>query len=130
MYDLKKIEENFHKYLKTGIKEEDYNFNEIKITERLLKKQEAFYIPFGHISYFLAIEDEKPVLYAHISSRMDLDIVCIVDENGYEDFNFWCGDHKEVGEKYSTHLKKVKKFNYEKDMKFISDTKNWEFTGF
>ena len=59
MHDLKKVEEKFHEYLKTRLNEKTYRIDEIKITEELLEKQEAFYIPFGWISYFLVIEDGK-----------------------------------------------------------------------
>ena len=55
MHDLKKVEEKFHEYLKTRLNEKTYRIDEIKITEELLEKQEAFYIPFGWISYFLVI---------------------------------------------------------------------------
>ena len=123
MYDLKKVEEKFHEYLKERLNEKTYRIEEIKITEKLLKKEEAFYIPFGWISYFLVIEDEKPVVYANACSRMDLDIIAIIDENGYEDYDVWAGEHPEIIKKYRTHSQKVKRFNYEKDLKFISDVK-------
>lgn len=114
MYDLKKVEEKFHEYLKTGLNEKEFRINEIKITEELLKQQKALYIPFGHISYFLVIEDEKPVLYVHIATRWDEDTICFVDENGFECYDVYFGDHKDVSEKYGNHFKKVKKF---KDIK-------------
>ena len=94
MYDLQKVEEKFHEYLKERLNEEIYRIDEIKITEDLLVQQDAFYIPFGRISYFLVIEDEKPVVYAHASSRMDLDVVAFIDEDGYEDYYVWAGDHR------------------------------------
>jgi hypothetical protein len=50
MYDLTKVEEKFHEYLKSRLKEEIYSIDEIKITEELLEQQEAFYIPFGWVS--------------------------------------------------------------------------------
>lgn len=123
MYDLKKVEEKFHEYLKARLNEEIYRIEEIKITEELLEKEEAFYIPFGWISYFLVIEDEKPVVYANACSRMDLDTVAFIDENGYEDYDVWCGDNPDAGKRYGAQVRKVKKFNYEKDLKFISDVK-------
>ena len=70
MYDLKKVEEKFHEYLKARLDEKVYRIDEIRITEELLEKEEAFYMPFGWISYFLVIEDEKPVVYANACSRM------------------------------------------------------------
>lgn len=120
-YDLKKVEEKFHEYLKEKLNEKVYRIDEIKITEDLLEKQAAFYIPFGWISYFLVIEDEKPVVYANACSRMDLDVVAFIDENGYEDYYVWAGEHPDMDKKYGIQAKKVKRFNYEEDLKFISD---------
>lgn len=120
-YDLKKVEEKFHEYLKDRLNEEIYRIDEIKITEELLEKEAAFYIPFGWISYFLVIEDEKPVVYANACSRMDLDVVAFIDENGYEDYYVWAGEHPDMDKKYGAQAKKVKRFNYEEDLKFISD---------
>ena len=119
-YDLKKVEEKFHEYLKDRLNEKIYRIDEIKITEELLEKESAFYIPFGWISYFLVIEDEKPVVYANACSRMDLDVVAFIDENGYEDYDLWVEDNPDIYKKYDIHAKKVKKFNYD-DLKFISD---------
>ena len=120
MYDLRKVEEKFHEYLKSRLNEKVYRIDEIKITEDLLKQEEAFYIWFGSLSYFLVIEDEKPVIYANARSRMDLDMIAFIDENGYEDYDVWDGDHPDVIKRYTVHAKKVKKFNYD-DLKFISD---------
>lgn len=86
-----------------------------------MKKEEAFYIPFGRISYFLVIEDEKPTVYANACSKMDLDTVAFIDENGYEDYDVWADENPEIFEKYRKHHENVKRFNYEKDLKFISD---------
>ena len=121
MHDLKKVEEKFHEYLKARLDEKIYRIDEIKITEELLKKEEAFYIPFGHLSYFLVIEDEKPSVYANAHSRMGLNVVAFIDEDGYEDYYVWAGDHPDMSEKYSIHAQKVKRFNYKEDLKFISD---------
>ena len=121
MYDLKKVEEKFHEDVKTGLNEKEFRINEIKITEELLEQQKALYIPFGHISYFLVIEDEKPVLYAHVSSRMDLDLNVFVDENGYEVYDMWeDGVHDDIYKKYKEHLDNVKRFDYD-DLIFIND---------
>ena len=120
MYDLKKVEKKFHEYLKARLVGGVYRIDEIKITEGLLEKEEAFYIPFGWISYFLVIEDEKPMVYANACSRMDLDVVAFIDENGYEDYDLWVEDNPDIYKKYDIHAKKVKKFNYD-DLKFISD---------
>ena len=52
---------------------------------------------------------------------MDLDVVAFIDENGYEDYYVWAGEHPDMDKKYGIQAKKVKKFNYEEDLKFISD---------
>ena len=122
MYDLKKVEEKFHEYLKSKLNEEIYRIDEIEITEELLEQQKAFYIPFGWISYFLVMEDEKPVVYANACSRMDLDVGAFIDENGYEDDYVWAGDYPDMSKRYSVHASKVKRFNHD-DLKFISDVK-------
>lgn len=36
------------------------------------------------MSYFLVIEDEKPVIFAHAVSRMDLDSICFIDADGWQ----------------------------------------------
>ena len=120
MHDLKKVEERFHEYLKSRLNEEIYHIDEIKITEGLLEQQEAFYIPFGWISYFLVIEGEKPVVYANACSRMDLNTIAFIDEDGYEDYDVWAGDNPEMSKRYGSHARKVKKFNHD-DLRFISD---------
>lgn len=122
MHDFDKVEEKFHEYLKSRLNDEVYRIDEIKITEDLIKQEKAFYISFGWVSYFLVIEDEKPAVYANACSRMDLDVIAFIDENGYEDYDVWDGDHPEMSERYSVHAREVKKFNYD-DLQFISDVK-------
>ena len=43
------------------------------------------------MSYFLVIEDERPVVYAHAISRMDLDSICFIDENGMNAMTYSAG---------------------------------------
>lgn len=59
---------------------------------------------------------------ANAFSRMDLDVIAFIDENGYEDYDVWDGNHPDMIGKYGDYAKKVKKFNYD-DLKFISDVK-------
>ena len=122
MYDLTKVEEKFHEYLKERLDENIFRIDEIKITEKLLEQQDAFYMPFGWVSYFLVIEDEKPVVYVNACSRMDLDTIVFIDENGYEEYDVWGGEHPDMREKYSIHSIHVKGFDYD-NLKFISDVK-------
>ena len=46
-------------------------------------------MPFGFLSYFLVIEDEKPVLYVRTATRMGsiVDSIGFVDENGDSTIN-------------------------------------------
>ena len=121
MVDLKKVEEKFHEYLKARLDEKIYRIDEIRITEDLLEKEAAFYILFGWISYFLVIEDGMPAVYANACSRMDLDTVAFIDEDGFEDYDVWGGYNPEMGRKYGNHARNVERFDYKKDLKFISD---------
>ena len=82
MYDLEKLEKRFYEFIKI---DKYPDKDEIRITEDLLKRQEALYIPFGEMRYFLVIEDEKPVIYVHGFSRMDVDSICFIDEDGHTD---------------------------------------------
>ena len=52
---------------------------------------------------------------------MDLDVVAFIDENGYEDYYVWAGEHPDMDKKYHSQAGKVKRFNYKEDLKFISD---------
>ena len=110
MHDLKKLDEKFHEFLKSGLNEKDYDFDEIEITEKLLDEKKAFYIPFGYLTYFLVIEDGKPVVYVNAATRMDTDTICFVGEDSYECYDVFLGDNREISEKYYSHSKKVKKF--------------------
>ena len=110
MHDLKKLDDKFHEFLKSGLNEKDYDFDEIEITENLLDEKKAFYIPFGYLTYFLVIEDGKPVVYVNAATRMDTDAICFVDEDSYECYDVFLGNNREISEKYYSHSKKVKKF--------------------
>ena len=106
-YDLGKLEEKFWQFIKAdGL----YDKNEIRITEELLTHVETIFIPFGHMRYFLVIEDEKPVIYAHVSSRMDMKRVFLIDEDGWKgcDVN-GPGKNEDMLEKYRAHLSNVEK---------------------
>ena len=118
MYDLKKLEEKFHEFLKDGINEKEFDIDGVKITEELLKQQEAFLIQFGYLSYFLVNEDEKPVIYVHVSTRMDTDLMCFVDEEGYKCYDVFMGNNKDISEKYYSQLRKIKRYSDIKDIHF------------
>ena len=111
MHDLKKLEKKFHEFIKPSPDVEYPDLSEIKITEKLLEERERAYIPFGWITYFLVIEDEKPVIYAHAVSRMDLDSICFIDEDGYKCYDIFYGDHKDIRDKYYSHQRKGNPLN-------------------
>lgn len=111
---LKKIEDNLYELLHKLFFQVYYERDEIKITEELFKQQEALYVPFGFLSYFLVLEDEKPVLYVNVATRMDIDSIGFVDENGDIGYDVFFGDHIDIVEKYNAQLQNVKRF---KDLK-------------
>ena len=108
MYDLKKLEKRFHEFINV---DKYYDKDEIRITEDLLKQEEALYIPFGEMRYFLVIEDERPVLYVHAFSRMDLDSICFVDEDGYTCHDVYMGENEEIRERYSRNRRGVRRYD-------------------
>lgn len=107
---FKKIEDNLYELLNKLFHENYYERDEIKITEELFEQQEAVHVPFGFLSYFLVMEDEKPVLYVHVATRMDIDSIGFVDENGDEGYDVYFGDHKDIVEKYKAQSQNVRKF--------------------
>ena len=97
MNDLKRLEKTFHEFIDI---DRYSDRDEIRITESLLEQEEALYIPFGEMWYFLVIEDERPVLYVRAISRMDLDSVCFVDEDGWVCHDVFMGENEEIHERY------------------------------
>ena len=45
MQDLKKINKKFHEFLKVGLNEETFDFDQIKIDEESLKEGKRFIVP-------------------------------------------------------------------------------------
>lgn len=88
MDDLERVEKNFQDFIRNIYPENDIPVDLPEITEKLLEKQWGIDLPgtFGGFDYFLAIEDEKPILYLKAFSRMDnfLDRVAIVDEESFK----------------------------------------------
>ena len=110
-YDFKKLEDNLYELLNKLFYQNYYERDEIKVTEDLLEQQEALFVPFGYLSYFLVIEDEKPVLYVEVATRMGIEhAIGFVDENGDEGYDLTDGGPKDIIEKFKNQLQKVKKF--------------------
>ena len=78
------------------------------ISGELLNKREMIEVPFGSIIYFLALEDEKPVLYVELASRMGSDDLYIIKEDSYDCYDIYDGYPPEIEGKYFDHLKNIK----------------------
>lgn len=61
------------------------------------------------------------MLYANACSRMDLDIVAFIDENGFEKHSLWDRENPEISKRYDKHAGKVKRFDCDEELKFRSD---------
>ena len=84
MHDLTNIRKSFDELVLSRLSDEVLkrnciDENEELITEELLNRREIIEVPFGFIIYFLAIEDEKPVLYVEIASRMGSDDLYVIE---------------------------------------------------
>ncbi len=121
MTDLEKLEEKFHEFLKTGLSDKAYNVDLVKVTEDLFKQMKAFYIAFGFISYFLVKENENPVLYVNIATRMDTDLIVFIDEESYDVYDVFMGENKEISKKYYEESKKVKRFEDMENIRIIKE---------
>ena len=89
MHDLTNIRKSFDELVLSRLSDEVLkrnciDENEELITEELLNRREIIEVPFGSIIYFLAIEDEKLVLYVEIASRMGSDDLYIIKDESYE----------------------------------------------
>ena len=114
MHDLTKIRKSFDELILGRLSDEVLkrnciDENEELITEELLNRREIIEVPFGSIIYFLAIEDEKPVLYVEIASRMGSDDLYVIKDNSYEYYDIYDGYPPEIEDKYFSHLKNIKK---------------------
>jgi len=107
-YDFKKLEENLHRFLKPKNDRTSTALDEIRITEKLFERKERAYIPFGYMDYFLVIEDNRPIIYAHALSRMDLDSICFIDEKGWKCYDVYDGDHDDIWKKYRNKARRVR----------------------
>ena len=113
MHDLTNIRKSFDELVLSRLNDEVFKVNGIRkdeelITEELLNKREIIEVPFGSIIYFLALEDEKPVLYLEKASRMGSDDLYIINEDGYEYYDIYDGYPPEIRERYLNHLKDMK----------------------
>ena len=113
MHDLTKIQKTFNELILSRLGEEVLKRNDIHEDEELIREElfdmkEIIEVPFGSIIYFLALEDENPVLYVEIASRMGSDDLYVIKEDSYECYDIYDGYPPEIKDKYFGHLKNIK----------------------
>lgn len=130
MHDLTKIQKTFNEIVFSRLRDNILERNGIGkdeelIGEELFSQREIITVPFGHIEYFLAIEDEKVLLYVEKASRMGSHDICIIDDDSYECIDVYDGYPPELKEKYFGHLKRIKKRRnrFEENLKKLSEEK-------
>ena len=116
MYDLTNIRKSFNELILSKLSEEILKRNNIGedeelIREELFEMREIIEVPFGSIIYFLALEDEKPVLYVEMASRMGSDDLYVIKDNSYDCYDIYDGYPTEIKDKYFEHEKKIKRTN-------------------
>ena len=113
MHDLTNIQKTFNEIILSRLSEKVLKANNIHENEELIREEifemkEIIEVPFGSIIYFLAIEDEKPVLYVEMASRMGSDDLYVIKEDSYECYDIYDGYPPEIKDKYFGHLKNIK----------------------
>ena len=113
MHDLTNIQKTFNELILSRLGEEVLKRNDIHEDEELIREElfdmkEIIEVPFGSIIYFLALEDENPVLYVEIASRMGSDDLYVIKEDSYECYDIYDGYPPEIKDKYFGHLKNIK----------------------
>ena len=113
MHDLTNIQKTFNELILSRLDDEillrnDIHKDEELIREELFEMKEIIEVPFGSIIYFLALEDENPVLYVEIASRMGSDDLYVIKEDSYECYDIYDGYPPEINDKYFGHLKNIK----------------------
>ena len=113
MHDLTNIQKTFNELILSRLGEEVLKRNDIHEDEELIRDElfemkEIIEVPFGSIIYFLALEDENPVLYVEIASRMGSDDLYVIKEDSYDCYDIYDGYPPEIKDKYFGHLKNIK----------------------
>ena len=113
MHDLTNIQKMFYELILSRLNDEIPIRNDIRkdeglIREELFEMKEIIEIPFGSIIYFLALEDENPVLYVELASRMGSDDLYIIKDDSYECYDIYDGYPPGIKEKYFGHLENIK----------------------
>ena len=113
MHNLTNIQKTFNELILSRLDEKillrnDIHKDEELIREELFDMKEIIEVPFGSIIYFLALEDENPVLYVEIASRMGSDDLYVIKEDSYDCYDIYDGYPPEIKDKYFGHLKNIK----------------------
>ena len=113
MHDLTNIQKTFNELIMSRLDDKilernNIGENEELIREELFEMKEIIEVPFGSIIYFLALEDENPVLYVEIASRMGSDDLYVIKEDSYDCYDIYDGYPPEIKDKYFGHLKNIK----------------------
>lgn len=113
MHDLTNIQKTFNELILSRLGEEVLKRNDIHEDEELIREElfdmkEIIEVPFGSIIYFLALEDENPVLYVEIASRMGSDDLYVINEDSYDCYDIYDGYPPEIKDKYFDHLENIK----------------------
>ena len=116
MYDLTNIRKTFNERILSRLDEKILKRNYIGedeelIREELFEMREIIEVPFGSIIYFLALEDEKPVLYVEIASRMGSDDLYVIKDDSFECYDIYDGYPPEIKDNYLEHEKRIKRTN-------------------
>ena len=114
MHDLTNIQKTFNELIMSRLDDKILERNNIGENEELIREElfdmkEIIEVPFGSIIYFLALEDEKQVLYVEIASRMGSDDLYVIKEDSYDCYAIYDGYPSEIEDKYFAHLKNIKK---------------------
>jgi len=114
LHALTNIQKTFYELILNRLGEEVLKRNNIHenkelIREELFEMKEIIEVPFGSIIYFLALEDEEPVLYVELASRMGSDDLYVIKKDSYDYYDIYDGYPPEIEDKYFSHLKNIKK---------------------
>ena len=94
-YNLSKIEERFREKFASPICELN-DESELEITEKLFFKPKHLHVPFGFIRYQLILLDERPVLHVRLKTRMDMDGVYLIADEGIRSYDMHSAKNKEI----------------------------------
>ena len=94
-YDLSKIEERFREKFASAICELN-DESELEITEKLFFEPKRLHVPFGSIRYQLILLDEMPVLHVHLRTRMDMDGVYLISDDGIRLYDLHDKKNREI----------------------------------